>query len=317
MEEKIKIKIGISSCLLGKKVRWDGGHKHNDYITDHLGLFFTFVDACPELEVGMGIPREPVRLVKRDDEIHMVGVKTEEEWTSRIQRYSKAKAAAPEMSDLCGYIFKKDSPSCGVERVKVYGPSGVAEKKGQGMFFKAVSERHPLLPIEEEGRLCDIDLRENFIERVFAFSKLQALCQQRFSRQAWIEFHSRYKYLLMAHGQQHYKSLGGLVARIKEYPAREFIECYRRQFMGALKTHVTVKNHMNTMAHIYGYLKTKLTPWERDDLFAIMDDYKLGLVPRIVPITLLSHYIRKHEVPYVKDQIYLAPHPKELIIRYP
>ncbi|HOZ08481.1 MAG TPA: DUF523 and DUF1722 domain-containing protein, partial [candidate division Zixibacteria bacterium] len=225
------IKVGISTCLLGQKVRFDAGHKHDRYITDVLGGYFRFVPVCPELEVGMGVPRESVRLEGAPDAPRLVGTRSGADWTERMNRYARERTARPDLADISGYILKKDSPSCGLERVKVYPPSGMAERKGTGLFAAALRQRFPLLPIEEEGRLNDHRLRENFIVRVFAYDRLQTLFRERFSRGRLVAFHTAHKYLLMAHSPKHYAELGRLVAAVSRHSPAAMREQYRRLFM--------------------------------------------------------------------------------------
>jgi uncharacterized protein YbgA (DUF1722 family)/uncharacterized protein YbbK (DUF523 family) len=309
------ILIGISSCLLGKRVRYDGGHKQNDYITDTLGPFVTFVPVCPEIEVGMPIPREAVRLEGTPDDTHMVGNKTGEDWTDRMNRYSRQRVRRDDLADLSGFILKKSSPSCGMERVKLYVKPGTVEKKGVGLFAAAFLEHFPHLPVEEEGRLADPTLRDNFVVRVFAYHRLQELGRKRFNRGDWVQFHTAHKYLMLAHSPTHYQSLGRLVAAIKKTPATEFKDKYLAMFMEGLRVKATAKKNVNVLQHIVGFLHPHVTPEDRKELLGAIEDYRTGLVPLIVPITLVAHFVRKHDVAYIKDQVYLRPHPKELMLR--
>jgi uncharacterized protein YbgA (DUF1722 family)/uncharacterized protein YbbK (DUF523 family) len=309
------IRVGISTCLLGQRVRFDGGHKHDRYITDILGRYFRFVPVCPELEVGMGVPRESVRLVGSVESPRMVGPKSGEDWTDRMMRYSTKRVSQRDLRDLCGYILKKDSPSCGMERVKVWNEHGQSERKGVGLFARALLEKYPLLPVEEEGRLRDARLRENFIVRVFAYHRLQHLFKKGFSRGQVVAFHAAHKYLIMAHSVQHYQRMGQLVARIKGTPAVEFRERYRQMFMEALQRKTTTRKNVNVLQHILGFLKDKLSAEEKQDILGVIEDYRNEHVPLIVPITLLKHHVTTHQVRYILDQIYLYPHPKELMLR--
>ncbi len=314
-DTKKVIKVGISTCLLGQKVRFDGGHKRDRYVTDILGDYFRFVPVCPELEVGMGVPRESVRLYGDADAPLMIGNKTEADWTKRMNRYSEGRVRQPDLRRLSGYILKKDSPSCGMERVRVYNESGMVERKGVGLYARALLERYPHLPVEEEGRLNDAGLRENFIVRVFAYHRLQELERSTYSRNKYIEFHTAHKYLFLAHSPKHYKELGQLMAAIKQYPAAEFKQMYREQVMAALKVKSTTKKNTNVLHHILGFLKDRLTSEEKKDIVGVIEDYHSQLVPLVVPITLLRHYINKYDVAYIKNQVYLNPHPKELMLR--
>jgi uncharacterized protein YbgA (DUF1722 family)/uncharacterized protein YbbK (DUF523 family) len=315
MANEIQIKVGISACLLGQKVRFDAGHKKDRYLTDILGDYFEFVAVCPELEVGMGVPRESVNLVGTVDALRMVGNETGEDWTDRISKYShrRARELAPER--LSGYILKKNSPSCGMEHVKLYSEKGMAERKAQGMYAKTLMAQYPLLPVEEEGRLHDARLRENFIVRVFAYHRLQNLFNGRYSRGALVKFHTAHKYLLMAHSPKHYRELGQLVARVKQYTPSQMRDKYCALFMECLKVKTTTRKNVNVLHHILGFLKENLSSEDKQDIIRVIEDYRNELAPLIVPITLVRHYVMKHDVEYIKDQIYLNPHPKELMLR--
>jgi uncharacterized protein YbgA (DUF1722 family)/uncharacterized protein YbbK (DUF523 family) len=310
-----EMKIGISSCLLGKKVRFDAGHKHDRYATDLLGQFVTFVPVCPEIEVGMGVPREAVRLVGDPENPRMVGSRTGVDWSKRMNNYADQRVKQRDLSDLSGFILKNRSPSCGMERVKVYIKPDTVERKGTGLFASALLERFPDLPIEEEGRLIDATLRENFVERVFAYKRLQHLFTQPFARGAVVTFHSNHKFLLLAHSTECYRKLGQLVARIKEINPAQFKKEYRSLFMQTLRFKATVKKNTNVLQHIAGFLKNHLVTSEKSDLHSAIEDYHNSLVPLIVPITLLRHFISKYDVEYIINQFYLNPHPKELMLR--
>lgn len=309
------IKVGISTCLLGQKVRFDAGHKHDRYITDFLGRYFQFVPVCPELEVGMGVPREPVRLEGAAESPRMVGSRTGEDWTDRMNSYSRQRLTRRDLADICGYILKKDSPSCGMERVKIYSESGMAERNGAGLFAMVLKERFPLLPIEEEGRLHDARLRENFIERVFAYHRLQQLFRERVTLGKLVAFHTAHKYLLMAHSPKHYSELGRIVADARKCTPTDLRDRYCRLFMEALAVRTTTRKNVNVLQHIMGYLKSQLGPDEKQDILQVIDDYHQELVPLVVPLTLLRHYIDKYKISYIQGQIYLRPHPKELMLR--
>jgi uncharacterized protein YbgA (DUF1722 family)/uncharacterized protein YbbK (DUF523 family) len=309
------IRVGISTCLLGQKVRFDGGHKHDRYITDILGSYFQFVPVCPELEVGMTVPREAVRLEGPVDAPRMVGNKTGQDWTKRMSNYTGKRVRQSDLSDLSGYILKKGSPSCGMERVKVYAKPGTVLKTGIGLYARALMDHHQNLPIEEEGRLKDHRLRDNFIVRVFAYHRLQGLFRERFSRGRVVEFHAAHKYLILAHSPKHYKQLGQLVAAVKKYTRAEFRDQYSILFMDALSVMSTIKKNVNVLQHILGFLKTHLSPDEKKDILGIITDYHKELVPLIVPMILIRHYLNKFQVEYIRDQVYLNPHPKELMLR--
>jgi uncharacterized protein YbgA (DUF1722 family)/uncharacterized protein YbbK (DUF523 family) len=309
------IVVGISTCLLGQKVRFDAGHKRDQYITDVLGQYFRFVPVCPELEVGMGVPREAVRLEGTPEHPRMVGNKTGADWTERMNDYSSRRVAQRDLEYLSGYILKKDSPSCGMERVKVYPGSGVAQRTGRGLYAMHLMRRFPLLPVEEEGRLHDERIRENFIERVFAYDRLQGLFETGFDRGAVVRFHTENKYLLLAHSPKHYQQLGVLVAAVKRRSPAEFRDQYSALYMEALTVKATVRKNVNVLQHILGFFKDHLDPADKQYLLAVIGDYHHELVPLVVPLTLIKQYVYKYDVAYVKDQVYLNPHPKELMLR--
>ncbi|MEW6516202.1 MAG: DUF523 and DUF1722 domain-containing protein [candidate division FCPU426 bacterium] len=309
-----KIKVGVSRCLLGDPVRYDGGHKRDRYLTDVLGGYFDWVPVCPEVEVGMGVPREPVRLAGDPRHPRLLGRQSGKDWTQAMQAWVEKRLDRLAGESLCGFIFKSDSPSSGAFRVKVYNEKGQAAGSGSGLFAAAFMNRFPLVPVEEEGRLHDLGLRENFIERVFSFRRLQLLAA-RFKRGALVEFHSRQKLLLMSHSPKHYQTLGRLVAKVKTLDPRAFLDEYARLFMEALAVRATPAKHANVLQHILGYLKRDLGPAEKQDVLSVIEDYRHGLVPLVAPLTLLKHYVGKARVEYLRGQYYLNPHPKELMLR--
>jgi uncharacterized protein YbgA (DUF1722 family)/uncharacterized protein YbbK (DUF523 family) len=309
------IRIGISRCLLGERVRHDGGHKHDRFLTDTLGEHFEWVPVCPEVEIGMGTPREPIHLVDLDGEIRLVGVRSSTDHTEAMKAYARRRVEALAGEGLSGYVLKKDSPSCGLERVRVYRDSGHATRSGRGLFAAALVERFPSLPIEEEGRLCDPRLRENWIERVFAYRRLQDLWASRWRLGDLVAFHTAHKLSLLAHSPKTYEQLGRLVAGAKAKPRAELRERYEREFMAALSKIATPGRHGNVLQHIVGYFRDGLDDASRRELLGHIQDYRRGLVPLIVPLTLIAHYVRVFDVAYLKSQVYLSPHPKELALR--
>ncbi len=312
------IRIGVSSCLLGEQVRFDGGHKRSAFLTDTLGLFVEFVPVCPEMEIGLGTPRESIRLVRGGNEadgIRLVGNKTGIDHTDKMNAYAERRTAALGRDDLSGYVLKKDSPSCGMERVRVYGPSGMATRDGAGLFASALMRRYPSLPIEEEGRLNDAHLRENFVERVFAYRRLRSFFATRWTLGGLVQFHTVHKLVLMAHSPKAYRELGRFVANAKGVPRDRLRDEYELAFMDALKKLATTARHTNVLHHMLGYLREHLDATARAELVALIEDYHRGLVPLIVPITLFRHYVREFDVTYLRGQIYLEPHPKELMLR--
>ena len=277
MSDDGKILVGVSTCLLGEKVRWDAGHKHSRYLTDILGQYLEFVPVCPEAEVGMGIPREPVHLEGDPAAPQMIGNKSQTDWTERMNRWSRRKLKELVPMGLSGYVLKKGSPSCGMERVPVKGgKGGMPRKVGVGLFAAELMRRLPLLPVEEEGRLNDPGLRENFVVRVFAYHRVQALFAGRFSRGEVVAFHARQKYLLMAHSPKHYKELGQLVAQVKDYTPAEFRERYVTGYMEALTARATVAKNVNVLQHLLGYLKTDIGEREKADILRVIGIYRQG-----------------------------------------
>jgi uncharacterized protein YbgA (DUF1722 family)/uncharacterized protein YbbK (DUF523 family) len=310
------IRIGVSACLLGQEVRFDGGHKRNDFLTGTLGDFVEFVAVCPEVDIGLGIPRESLRLVRDDSgAVRMVANKSGADVTDTMSAYAERRAAALERDDLSGYVLKKDSPSCGMERVRIYGRSGMPMRDGRGLFAEALIRRLPNLPVEEEGRLNDPNLRENFIERVFAYHRMRALCASRWTAGALVAFHTAHKLTLMAHSPRAYAELGRLVADSKRIERAELRERYSLQFMRALKKLATPARHVNVMQHIAGYLQERCDADSRRELMEVIEEYRRAAVPLVVPLTLIRHWVRRFDIAYLKGQTYLEPHPRELMLR--
>jgi uncharacterized protein YbgA (DUF1722 family)/uncharacterized protein YbbK (DUF523 family) len=312
------IKIGVSSCLLGERVRFDGGHKRSDFLVDTLGGFVEFVPVCPEMEIGLGVPRETLRLVHDGNASHearLVTNKSGIDLTEKMKVYAERRVIALGREDLCGYVLKKDSPSCGMERVRVYGTSGMPTRDGTGLFAAALVRRYPSLPVEEEGRLNDPRLRENFVERVFAYRRLRAFFASRWTLGGLVQFHTVHKLVLMAHSPKAYDELGRFVANAKRLERDEIPEHYELAFMEALKKLATTARHTNVLHHMLGYLRQHLDGNARNELVTLIEDYRRGLVPLVVPITLFRHHVRTFEITYLQGQVYLEPHPKELMLR--
>ena len=308
------IRIGVSSCLLGCKVRFDGGHKKDDFLVGTFGRWVEWVPVCPEVEVGMGTPRESVRLVRAGAELRMTAPKSGRDWTDAMRTYAAARVEELAGRRLCGYVLKKDSPSCGMERVKVYG-AGMPVKSGRGVFAAALLARFPNLPVEEEGRLCDPRLRDNFVERVFAYDRVRRLFEGRWTLGGLVAFHTAHKLQLMAHAPQAYAALGRLVAGAKALPRGEVRSRYEDGFMQGLKVIATARRNSNVLQHILGYFKRLLEAPSRAELLGLIEEYRTGLVPLVVPVTLVRHYVRLHGVRYLAGQTYLEPHPRELMLR--
>ena len=309
-----KIPIGISSCLLGDRVRYDGGHKGHSYITGTLGEYFEFRSFCPELAIGLGVPRKPIRLVRTGEkDIHCVEINDQDKnYTEQLTDCAEAQSAW--LKTLCGYILKKDSPSCGMERVKVWGDN-MPMRDGVGLFARRLMENFPYLPVEEEGRLGDSVLRENFVQRVFVMQRWLELNSAAMSVGKLVDFHARHKLIIMSHDQTCYRELGRLVANTnKENLSSNALE-YLLGLMQALKIRATRKNHVNVLQHIQGYLKNHLGADDKQELVQTIENYRLGLLPLIVPITLLNHFFRKHPNEYISNSWYMNPYPSELCLQ--
>ncbi|MBS0155641.1 MAG: DUF523 and DUF1722 domain-containing protein [Nitrospira sp.] len=309
------IRLGISRCLLGDEVRFDGGHKQDHFLTDVLGRYVEWVSVCPEVEAGLGIPREAMRLVGNPRQPRLITITSQQDHTAAMETMIEERLDALNKLNLSGFVFKRGSPSCGVERVRVYTPQGMPSHSGAGVFAKAFRDAFPLIPVEEEGRLCDSALRENFIERVFCYRRLQDLLQNGLNRQDLIRFHTIHKYLLLSHSPQHYKTMGQLVAQAERYRPKDLTVKYADLFMKTLAVRATVRKHVNVLQHIVGHFKKRMSPREKAELLGVINDYHQGLTPLIVPLTLLKHYVQVFDVSYIRDQVYLHPHPKELMLR--
>ena len=308
-----QIQVGISACLLGQQVRFDGGHKRSEFVEKELSRYFSFIPVCPELAIGLGVPRKAIRLVKRDELIHVEASDGSFDVTDKLTSFAQKKTA--EFGYLAGYILCAKSPSCGMERVKIYTPQG-AMKEGTGVYARILMEQNPLLPVEEDGRLCDPVLRENFVTRVFAYHDWLRLQADGISRGKLIAFHSRYKYLLFAHQPAAYKALGKLLGDAVELPLEQLSARYISGLMLGLQHRVSRKNHTNVLQHLQGYFKKQLTPAQKAELQNTIDKYRRGVVPLMSPMTLLQHYLREYPNPYLASQVYLNPHPEDLALRY-
>lgn len=310
------IRVGISACLLGETVRFDGGHKRDHFLVETFGRYVEWVPVCPEVESGLPTPRETLRLETREGVLRMMMPKSGRDYTHTMLAYARERVARLEGEDLCGYVLKKDSPSCGLERVKVYEAAGGAPvRSGRGLFASALLERFPWLPIEEEGRLSDPRLRENFVERVFAYQRLKALWQPRWKVGDLVRFHTAHKLVVLAHSPAAYTRLGRLVAAASSLPRADLRAQYEGQFMEALRVVATPRRHVNVLQHIAGYFTRTLDEDARRELAALIDDYGRGFVPLVVPMTLIQHHVRRTGEKYLAGQVYLSPHPKELMLR--
>jgi uncharacterized protein YbgA (DUF1722 family)/uncharacterized protein YbbK (DUF523 family) len=310
------IRLGVSSCLLGEPVRYDGGHKRDPFLINELGRYVEWVPVCPEVEMGLPTPRESMRLVGDPEDPRLIAPKSGTDFTERMAAWARQRAAELAGEGLHGFVFKKDSPSSGLFRVRVYNEHGMAQREGIGMFARAFTGRFPLLPVEEEGRLHDAHLRENFIERIFAYQRWVAMLDEDGTPGGLVAFHTAHKMTLMAHSPAHYREMGRLVAQAGKLPWDEVATQYAAQLMEGLKVIATPGRHFNVLQHLMGFLKHGLSPADKAELLGVMEDYRRELVPLIVPVTLLKHHLNRHSVPgWVHQQVYLNPYPKELMLR--
>ncbi len=312
MEE---VRLGISRCLLGEAVRYDGGHKLDRFLRDTLGQYVEYVPVCPEVECGLGVPREAMHLEGDPDAPRLITTRTRRDMTDQMLAWAHRRVVELEDEGLCGFIFKSNSPSSGMERVKITNQSGMPRKVGRGVFAGIFMKHFPSLPVEEEGRLHDPALRENFIERMFVLKRWQEMVGRGRRLDGLVEFHTRHKLLIMAHSPKQNTLLGGLVATAKGTLTTELFEKYQVLLMDALKLRATVKKQINVLQHLMGYFKKDLSGDEKQELLEAIDHYREGYIPLIVPITLINHYVRKYNQPYLKLQYYLNPHPVELHLR--
>ena len=309
-----KPRIAVSACLMGIEVRYNGGHKESRLCSRILSEYFDFIPLCPEAAIGLGIPREPIRLVGDPQRPRAVGsVHSETDVTQALADYGNRMAG--ELTDICGYIYMQKSPSCGLERVKVYQEGGRPAEDGRGIYAQAFCAQHPDLPVEEDGRLNDAVLRENFLTRVFAYAAWQELRQAGLTRRGLTEFHARYKYLLMAHNPSQYKVLGHLLGSMGKADAETVGPGYFSQLMAALKKCATRRTHTNVLQHLSGYLKQTLSADDKQEMLQVIGQYHQGIVPLVVPLTLIKHHFRQHPDPYIARQVYLQPHPENLSLR--
>ena len=309
------IKIGISACLLGQKVRYDGGHSHDRFLTGTLGLFAEYVPVCPEVECGMPVPRDSLRLAWDPAAPRLEVRKTGEDRTGQMNQWIPDKLDELEKYDLCGFIFRGKSPSSGLYRIRVYGDDGKVRKTGTGLFARAFTKRFPRIPVEEAGRLNDPKLREHFIETIFSLQRWRHLIAARRTLGGLVEFHTRNKLLILSHSQTHYRRMGRLVAQGKQTEINRLFCSYEELLLKALNLKTTPKKNINVLQHAMGFFKRDLTGPEKQELLTVFDQFREGYVPLIVPITLIRHYVLKYDQPWLKSQTYLNPHPFELKLR--
>ena len=312
--EGARIPVGISSCLLGQAVRYDGGHKLDRYVTEVLGRYFEYIAFCPEALAGLGIPRPPIRLA--GDPVAPRAVRVDDDSVDVTDALSAtARRVVPEMERLRGYVFKRGSPSCGMERVKVYQAPGRSPRMGRGLFARAVMQAYPLLPCEEEGRLNDASVRESFVARVFACDRWRSLMADGFTPGRLVEFHTRHKLLLLSHSEVHYRAAGRLVADVGRRDPAALAGEYLHLFMEGMQRRATRRRHANVLQHLTGYLKRSIDRSDRQALAALVEEYRTGLVPLVVPIRFLRHHFGHAPDRYVEMQHYLEPYPDALGLR--
>lgn len=309
-----RIRLLVSACLLGEKVRWDGGHKHDPFVADVLGRFVEYVRVCPEADCGLGTPRPTMHLVGDPASPRLVS-RTGADLTERMLGFVEEQLRALEREELCGYVCKKDSPSSGMARVKVYGEDGNPRRTGVGLFTAGFMRRFPLVPVEEEGRLHDPRLRESFIERIFCRRRWLDHVAGGRRRGRLVEFHADHKYLLLSHGRKGYDELGRLVASAADYSIEDLYAAYERGFMAALAQPATTRKTTDVLQHMAGFFKKHLSADEKAELQETIDSYRRSLVPLVVPVTLLKHHVRKYDVKQLARQVFLSPYPAELMLR--
>jgi uncharacterized protein YbgA (DUF1722 family)/uncharacterized protein YbbK (DUF523 family) len=307
-----KIRLGISSCLLGEPVRFDGGHKLDHYLVHTLGRYVEWVPVCPEIELGLPTPRESLRLIADENEPRLVFGKSGKDITARMQAWAAGRVVELERENLCGFVFKSKSPSSGMERVKLYDRNGIPHKTGVGLFARAFMERFPLLPVEEDGRLHDPRLRESFIESIFTLQRWREAIGQGVRAGRVVDFHSWHKLLLLAHSPEIYRQLGKLVARAGTLSIDHLIGSYQPLLLQALWRQTTPSKHLNVLQHMLGYFKQQLSSDEKQEALDLLSRYRQGELPLVVPLTLMGHFVRKYQQPYLSQQVYLNPHPLEL-----
>jgi uncharacterized protein YbgA (DUF1722 family)/uncharacterized protein YbbK (DUF523 family) len=310
-----KIRLGISTCLLGENVRYDGGHKLDRFLTDTLGQYVEYVPVCPEVECGLPTPRESMHLEGDPEFPRLVTSRTKQDLTERMVSWAKKRIIELEKEGLCGFIFKSDSPSSGMERVRVYNEKGMPVKKGVGMFAGIFMEHFPLLPVEDEGRLHDPKLRENFVERIFTLKNWREVLAKKERLGTLVDFHTQHKLLILSHSPKHHQIMGKLVAKAKDIPLKELYQRYQNLLMEALQLKTTPKKNANVLMHMMGYFKGQLSSDEKQELLEVIENYRQEYIPLIVPVTLINHYVRKYNQSYLKQQAYLDPHPLELQLR--
>lgn len=314
-------RIGISRCLLGDEVRHDGGHKRDAFLVSTFGRYVEWVAVCPEVEVGMGTPREPIHLVAHDDgvaagthRVRLVGVTSGDDWTTRMSKFAASRVRALAGANLSGYVLKKDSPSCGLDGVRVRNGTRTV-LTGRGIFAGTLVELCPNLPVEEEDRLSDPAARENFVERVFAYQRLRTFFGGRWTVDQLVRFHAMHRLQLLSHSRSGYAELGRLLVAALSRQKRDVAEKYQHGFMSTLAREATHERHADILMNAAGHLKRLLQDRDREELLTSIDDHRRRIVPLVVPVTLLRHHVHRHNIGFLKDQTYLETHPAELSLR--
>jgi len=309
------VRIGISTCLLGENVRYDGGHKLDRFLRDTLGQYVQYVPVCPEVECGLGVPRESMHLEGDPENPRLMTTRTGVDMTGRMTRWAIMRLKELESEELSGFIFKSRSPSSGMERVKVFTDKGQPVNKGVGIFARLFMEHFPRVPVEEDGRLNDPGLRENFIEAIFTLGRWRDLGREKKTLGKLVRFHTNHKLLLLSHSRKHYTGMGRLVAAGKSMPSAVLYENYGDLLVQALKVKATRKKNTDVLMHAMGYFKKELSSAEKQELLEHIEMYREEQVPLIVPLTLLKHYIMKYDQSYLTEQVYFHPHPLEVMLR--
>ncbi|HDS16201.1 MAG TPA: DUF1722 domain-containing protein [Proteobacteria bacterium] len=312
-----KIKLGISACLLGHDVRYSGGHARDLFVIETFAPYVEFVPVCPEVESGMPVPREAIHLVGAGEEPRLLGVESKLDFTRSLQEWAAKRLEKLESENLCGFIFKKNSPSCGLRRLSVSREDqGPPQKNGVGIFARAFGERFPLIPAEEDGHLHDASSREHFIERIFIMQRWRQLLREPLSRGRLIDFHTRHKLIFLAHSPKGYRSLGKLVAGLDRSELDTAGRKYHEEMCATLQRKTSPSKHVNVMQHMLGYFKRQLTRDEKQEMLDLIENFRAGRLPLIAPMTMFQHYTRKYNYTYLAGQHYVEPHPLELKLRY-
>jgi uncharacterized protein YbbK (DUF523 family)/uncharacterized protein YbgA (DUF1722 family) len=303
------IRVAVSACLLGHAVRYDGGHKRDAFVTETLGRFVEFVPVCPEIELGLGVPRETLRLERRGDDIRMIGNNSACDHTIAMREYAEQRLDTLASLELCGYVLKQNSPSCGLEGVAILG--GGYPRRGRGLFAAALTRRWPLLPVEEESRLKDILSRENFLERIFAYHRLHSLFKNRWKHTSLVNFHRTHELQLLAHSPRLHGELRRLVSAAS--PGSDLRRLYEIGFMRAISKVATTARHVRVLRQVAASIRLYLEPKRRGELDEAIGDYHAGRVPLFVPISLVHRCAQQFEIDYLKCQTYFEPYPLDLM----